>query len=52
MGIPNESVTQNEMEEKRRQEAREEFREEQGARQKSLWTGDSRTVFPPRIHPM
>jgi hypothetical protein len=51
MGIPNESVTQNEIEEKRRQEAREEFREEQ-RRKKSLWTGDSRTVFPPRIHPM
>jgi hypothetical protein len=29
MGIPNETVTQNEIEEKRRQEAKEEFREEQ-----------------------
>jgi len=29
MGIPNDSVTQNEIEEKRRQEAAEELREEQ-----------------------
>ena len=40
MGIPNESVTQNEIEEKRRQEAREEFREEQRRKvEKSLDQG-------------
>jgi hypothetical protein len=40
MGIPNESVTQNEIEEKRRQEAREEFREEQRRKaEKSLDRG-------------
>jgi hypothetical protein len=40
MGIPNDSVTQNEIEEKRRQEAREEFREEQRRKaEKSLDRG-------------
>ncbi len=40
MGIPNESVTENEIEEKRRQEAREEFREEQRRKaEKSLDRG-------------
>src|SRR5438876_10893046 len=40
MGIPNESVTQNEIEEKRRQEAREVFRDEQRRKvEKSLDRG-------------
>jgi hypothetical protein len=40
MGIPNESVTENEIEEKRRQEQKEEFREEQRRKaEKSLDRG-------------
>jgi hypothetical protein len=40
MGIPSDGVTQNEIEEKRRQEAREEFREEQRRKaEKSLDRG-------------
>ena len=40
MGIPSDGVTQNEIEEKRRREAREEFREEQRRRaEKSLDRG-------------
>ncbi len=40
MGIPNETVTQNEIEEKRRQEAREEFKEAQRRKaEKSLDRG-------------
>jgi hypothetical protein len=40
MSIPNESVTENEIEEKRRKEAREEFREEQRRKaEKSLDRG-------------
>jgi hypothetical protein len=40
MGIPSDSVTQDEIEEKRRQEAREEFREEQRRKaEKSLDRG-------------
>ena len=53
MGIPNENVTKNEIEEKRRQEASEEFREEQRRKaEKSLDRGleDSFPASdPPRI---
>jgi hypothetical protein len=61
MGIPNESVTQNEIEEKRRQEAKEEFREEQRRKtEKALDRGledsfpasdpPSITQPPPSVH--
>jgi hypothetical protein len=40
MGIPNDTVTENEMDEKRRQEAKEEFRESQRRKaEKSLDRG-------------
>jgi hypothetical protein len=61
MGIPNDSVTQNEIEEKRRQEAREELREEQRRKaEKSLDRGledsfpasdpPNLTQPPPTVH--
>ena len=61
MAIPNESVTQNEIEEKRRQEAREEYKESQRRKaEKSLDRGledsfpasdpPSVTQPPPSVH--